>query len=245
MPNKSNAGKQARIALKKLSALGLYKGDLRKKPTKYGLKRIEHFSDVLKGKATVVTPKSPERFKNIFEVVGDKVIVPRRKGEKITVDKKTREIVSRRKVGNRTVEARGMQIRRGQVPPKTEYSATYAVPLKAVGGDINWHRFPDRQMLINFMSTYDFLGWENYVVEERVVEIDDDELSERLENMRAGGRIKGNVKWTAAERDEIRKNYRDLISTQRYKNKRKRMTGNPNKTKGRKKANRARRSRKT
>lgn len=234
LPNKSNAGKQARIALKRLSQLGLYKGDLRKRPTKYALKKIDQFGAVLAGKATVVTPKSPERFKNIFDVVGDKVIVPRRKGERITIDKKTREIVSRRKVGKRTIEARGMQIKRGEKPPQTEYSATYAVPLKATGGVIAWHRFPDRQMLINFMSTYDFLGWENYVVEERVIEIDDEELTERLENMRKGGRIRGNVKWTREERDQIHQNYRDLISSQTYKNRRRKITGNPNKGKRRK-----------
>lgn len=227
LTTKSPTGKQARLALKKLSQLGLYSGDLRKKPTKYGLKKIAKFADVLSGKATVVEPKKPERFKDIFEVVGNKVIVPRRKGERITVDKKTREIVSKRKVGKRTVIARGMQLKRGQQPPKVEYPASYAVPLKSKGGGIDWHRFPDRDELIKFMSTYDFLGWQDYVVEEHFGdELDDDELSERFDNKRPGRKIKGGVKWTKEELATIK---RDYAALQKWKKQRKAVTGNPNK----------------
>jgi len=222
MSTKNTTGKQARAALKKLSKLGLYKGDLRKKPTRYGLKKISEYSDVLSGNATVVKPRNPERFKNIFRVEGDKVIVPRRKGEKISVDKKTKEIVSVRKVGKRTVRARGMQLKRGQTPPKV-HRAQYAVPLKAKGGGVDWHRFPDREFLIKFMSTYDFLGWEDYVVEERFDDsFDDEELDERLENKRAGRKIKGGVKWTASELAEIRSNARVMHD---YHKKRKKARG--------------------
>lgn len=219
MPSKKGSGAQARNDLKKLSKLGLYKGDLRKRPTRYGLKKISEYRDVLSGKATIVTPKNPERFKNIFTVIGDKVIVPRRKGERISVDKKTREIVSKRKVGKRTVTARGMQLKRGQTPPKTEYKASYAVPLKSKGGGVDWHRFPERDELIKFMATYDFLGWQDYVVEESFDNpIDDDELDERFDNKRPGRRIKGGVKWTAQELATIRKDYEAL---QKWKKQRK------------------------
>lgn len=205
MPNKKSDLKQARIALKKLRALGLYTGDLRKAPTKAALKKIEQFKPVLTGKATIVQPKNPGKFKNIFQTVGKNVIVPRRKGERISVDKKTGEIVSKRKVGKRTVTTRGKQIKRGQPIPKPAAEiierVQYAIPLKTSGGGVFWHRFPSWDLLQKFMTGYDYKGWQDFVVVETVGnELDDDELTERLERKRKGRRIAGGVKKAPAKR---------------------------------------------
>lgn len=201
MPSKNVDLKQARIALKKLRDLGLYTGDLRKRPTKYALKKIDQFAPVLSGAAKVVQPKDPKRFKNIFQTVGKNVIVPRRKGERISVDPKTGEIVSKRKVGNRTVTTRGLQIKRGEKIPKPakERNVQYAIPFNASGGGVNWMRFPNWDELQKFMAGYDYKGWQDYVVEEDIDNpIDDDELEDRLSRKRKGRKIKGGVKKSRA-----------------------------------------------
>lgn len=199
MPSKSQSvsqSKRAKSNLKKLKDLGLYKGDLRRKPSKAALRAIAKFDAVLKGNAKVVQPKDPKRFKNIFDVVGKNVIVPKRKGEKISVDKKTGEIVSVRKVGNRTVTARGKQLKRGQKldKPAPERRVQYAIPFHSTGGGTNWMRFPSWDMLQKFMAGYDYKGWQDYVVVEDVSnELDDDELQDRLEAKRKGRRIRGGL----------------------------------------------------
>ena len=163
------------------------------------MKKIEQFKPVLTGKATIVQPKNPARFKNIFQTVGKNVIVPKRTGEKITVDKKTGEIVSKRKVGSRTVTTRGLQIKRGEKIPKPEKKEAervqYAIPFNSSGGGVSWMRFPDWDSLQKFMAGYDYKGWQDYVVVETIGnEFDDEELTERLERKRKGRRIAGGIK---------------------------------------------------
>jgi hypothetical protein len=194
LSNKSKSGKQARIALKRLRDLGLYKGDLRKKPTKYALNKIEKFDAVLKGKATIVRPSDPKRFKDIFETVGKAVIVPRRKGERISVDK-SGEIVSVRKSGKRTIRARGKTVKRADVieKPEAERNVQYVIPFNSRDG-VTWFRFPDYDELKKFMAGYDYKGWKDYVIEEDVENpFDDDELDERMSRKRKGRPIKGGV----------------------------------------------------
>lgn len=194
LPSKSKTGKQARAALKRLRDLGLYSGDLRKKPTKYALAKIDKFDAVLKGKATVVKPRNAKRFKNIFETVGKSVIVPKRKGERISVDK-SGEIVSIRKSGKRVIRARGQTLKRDDVlaRPAANRNVQYAVPFNGHNGETNWFRFPDFDELKKFMAGYDYKDWRDYVVVEDVDnELDDDELNERAERKRKGLPIKGN-----------------------------------------------------
>lgn len=194
MPSKSKSGKQARSALKRLRDLGLYTGDLRKKPTKYALSKIEKFDAVLKGKATVVAPKDAKRFKGIFDTVGKNVIVPRRKGEKITVDK-SGEIVSVRKSGKRVIRARGRTVKRADTieKPPPESTTQYVIPFHGRGGETNWFRFPDYDELKKFMAGYDYKDWKDYVIVEDIgEELDDDELNERMDRKRKGRAIKGN-----------------------------------------------------
>lgn len=195
MPNKSKSGKQARTALKRLRDLGLYTGDLRKKPTKYALGKIEKFDAVLKGKATVVKPRDAKRFKDIFETVGGNVIVPRRKGEKITIDK-SGEIVSIRKSGKRTIRARGRTVKRADAieKPEAHRNVQYVIPFNGHNGETNWFRFPDYDELKKFMAGYDYKDWKDYVIEEDVGnELDDDELNERMDRKRKGRPIKGGI----------------------------------------------------
>lgn len=200
MPSKKSDLKQARIALKKLRTLGLYTGDLRKAPSKSALKKIKEFAPVLKGEAVVLQPPNAKKFKGVFKTVGKNIIVPRRKGERISIDKKTGELVSKRKVGKRTVTARGLHVKRGEKIPQTGKRVQYAIPFNSTGGGVNWIRFPNWTELQKFMAGYDYKGWQNYVVREDVEnEFDDDELNERLENKRKGRPIKG------APLDKIRK----------------------------------------
>lgn len=194
LPSKSKSGMQARVALKRLRDLGLYTGDLRKKPTRYAISKIAKFDAVLKGKARVVQPKNPARFKGIFETVGSRVIVPRRKGEKITVDK-SGEIVSIRKSGKRTIRARGRTVKRGDeiARPAPHSNVQYVIPFHGRGGETNWFRFPDYDELKKFMAGYDYKDWKDYVIVEDVDnELDDEELHARIDRKRRGRPIKGN-----------------------------------------------------
>lgn len=196
LSTKSTPQKQARIQLRKLRELGLYKGDLRKKPSKYAIGKLKQFDDVLHGKATVVTPRNSKRFKGIFETVGDKVIVPRRKGERISIDKKSGEIVSIRKSGKRIIRSRGKTVKRDEeiARPEKHRVVQYVIPFHGRGGETNWFRFPDYDELKKFMAGYDYKGWKDYVIEEDIDNpIDDEELNERIDRKRKGRPIKGGM----------------------------------------------------
>lgn len=94
-PTRSQIKRDAR----KLKSLGLYDGDLRKKPTRYLIGQTKKFRDVLSGSAKVVsTPsrKTAKEYKSSFKTKGNKIIVPAVKGDRVTYSKKTREIVTRR-----------------------------------------------------------------------------------------------------------------------------------------------------
>lgn len=165
--------KKDKIALRKLVRAGLYTGkfDARKKITKSQRATIRKYADVVTGKATVIKPENPASYKNLFRVKGDKVIVPRRKGEKIKVTK-TGKIVGERKVGKRTVRSYFRRVERGAEIPK-QSGVMYALPFIR-GRDANgkpildWKRFPTMGMLKSFMEGYDYKDWTDYVLEERV-----------------------------------------------------------------------------
>lgn len=181
--------------MRKLRDLGLYKGDLRKKPTKYALGKLKQFDDVLSGNAVVVKPRDPKRFKNMYRTIGDVVVVPKRKGEKISVDK-SGEIVSKRKSGKHIIRARGKTVKRGEpiAKPEPETTTQYVIPFNSRDG-VTWFRFPDWDELQKFMAGYDYKGWEDYVIVEEVgSEFDDDELNDRLDSKRKGRRIRGGLK---------------------------------------------------
>jgi hypothetical protein len=117
MAKRKTAPKVSAEQKKKLSRLkkrGLYKPkNTRKAPTRYGLSLLKKFSDVLTGKASVVTVKEKRRkgYKaakkyahgetkpGTVRVVRNKIIVPTSKGERATYSKKRGEILVSRKVG--------------------------------------------------------------------------------------------------------------------------------------------------
>jgi len=163
-------------ALKKLVKSGLYTGkiDLRRAPTKYQRQIIVKFSNVVSGKAVAVRPKNPKTYRKLFETRGKIVIVPSRKGEKITVDIKSGEIVGKRKVGKRIVRSRYKHRLPGAKSIRKS-NVQYALPFNAGGGETRWQRFPTFDMLEKFMAGYDYKDWTDYVVEERLGAVEDDE----------------------------------------------------------------------
>lgn len=170
-------------ALRKLISTGIYRGkvDLRKRPTKYQKSLISKYSDVLKGKAVVVEPDRPESYGEVFKRVGKKkVVVPRRKGEKIKVIEG--EIYTVRKVGKRTVKSKFKHVPKGERPARPKKNVQYAIQLAAPGGELVWKRFPSYDELAKFLEGYNYKGWPNYVVEEEIGDEEDDELLwEKLE----------------------------------------------------------------
>lgn len=194
MANKKRTKVQARAdkaALKKLKEVGLLTGkvNLSKAPTRSQRSLINKFADVVSGNAVVVRPKDPKHYKSVFRVKGDAVVIPKRKGERITVDKKTGTIVSKRKVGKRTVTSRGLKVAKGSQIERPKEPVQYAVPFKVGADKLHWMRWPNYDEMQKFMHRYEtkqdnpYLGWTNYVVEEKVGdELDDDELERRLQS---------------------------------------------------------------
>jgi hypothetical protein len=174
--SKKAQAKFARRALLKLKSTGLYSGklDLRRKPSKYQARLIEKYRDVVTGRAQVIKPKNPKTFKSLFRVVGDKVIVPRRKGEKIKVTQRG-AIVGERKVGKRVVRSRYRRMKANETIKAPTERTQYAVPFIR-GRDkfgkpiLQWKRFPSKEFLADYMtnsaSVRDYSDYANYVVEE-------------------------------------------------------------------------------
>lgn len=98
---------QIKKDLRKLKSVGLYSGDLRKKPTRYAIGQTKKFKDVLQKKARVLNAPSRSQareHKEIFKVKGRKIVVPVRKGERVFYSKKTGEVFSYRKQYGRNVK---------------------------------------------------------------------------------------------------------------------------------------------
>lgn len=195
MPNKKRGGSQAnreKKSLRRLRDLGLYTGkrDLRKAPTRHQKSLIAKYADVLAGRAAVVEPKNPKSYSNLYEHVGKKVIVPRRKGERITVNKKGEITGTRRDARGKTVRTRYRRTPVGEVPSKPGRRVQYAIPFirgrdangRAV---LNWFRFPSwdamREYMAGSASIRGYENWPDFVVEEFADEPQSDEaLQSRL-----------------------------------------------------------------
>jgi hypothetical protein len=159
-----------RAALKKLRESGLFTGkiDLRKPPSRGAKRALAKFADVFSGKAKVVKPADPKAYKGAFRVVGDKVIVPRKKGERVKLDKG--EIVVEKKIRGRTRKQRFLdreKVASGAQPLKL--NRRYGLPFKRGKRDeytIRW--FPSKAELQAFMLEYEYEDWEDYVIEEAI-----------------------------------------------------------------------------
>lgn len=180
MPTKISIKKQARTqksAIKKLRDLGIIRADLRRKnPTPATKRALKKYRDVVEGRAAVLKVKNPKSYKRAagVRVVGKNVIVPRRKGERISIDKKSGRIVHKRKIGKRTTTGQGVVVKNGQRPAKVERVA-YAIPF-AIGtsGNVEWFRFPTLEALHNFLTEYEkrhkrsYKNVDQYIVEEKL-----------------------------------------------------------------------------
>lgn len=181
MPKQVRTKKQVsadRRALKILKSSGLIKkANLSKKPTSYQRGLINKFSDVISGKAQVVKPADPKSYKSLFRVVGDKVIVPKRKGEKIKVTAKG-SIIGERKVSGRTVRSRYRRVKSDadlSDKKRTMFFVPFIRGRDAKGKPIlEWKRFPTKELLLNIMGGYEsrdknpYSNWQDYVIEERI-----------------------------------------------------------------------------
>lgn len=172
IPNSKLQAKRTRAALKKLRATGLYTGklDLRRKLTGYQKRQLSKFKDVIAGKSVALKPLNPKSYKGIFPIKRGVVIVPRRKGERILVEKKTGEIISSRKIGGVSVSARYEKV---DSRKKRDPDAAYLVPFirgRKTNGDpiLEWKRFPNWNALQKVMAGYDYKNWKKFVVVERI-----------------------------------------------------------------------------
>lgn len=177
LPSKISSRRQAkkqRAALRKLISTGIYTGkaDLRRKPTKYQKRVISKFADVVAGRAAVLKPKAPSAYRKLFKTVDKLVIVPRRKGERIRVDKKSGEILRTRTVRGRKVQSRLRRVKAGETikRPAPAQAVQYAIPFNR-GDHIEWMRHPTFDALKAFMSEYArYKGWKKYARNEKEVD---------------------------------------------------------------------------
>ncbi len=164
--------KSDKRAVRKLRELGIIKrADLRRPPTAAQKRTIRKYADVVSGRAKVVRPKNPSSYKKLFRVAGKNVIVPKRKGERVSVNR-AGEIVRKRKVGGR--KSRGTfkhAPRPEEFRPRKGHRVVYALPVNRGGGEIEWYRYASWDKLVADMQTGSLKGYRNftdYVVEEEL-----------------------------------------------------------------------------
>jgi hypothetical protein len=176
MKSKKSTARQAeklRRESRKLKALGLIKYDARRKPGRKEKAAVKKFRDVLNNKAAVIKvgKKEAKKYGRAFRAVKDKIIIPRKKGDRIRFDKKEKEIViTGKRYGKKTriilEPGRGTKKRKG---PKRGYDRWWAIPF---GQGRNY--FTSYKELREFMEEYKsaaiqagrrwgFKNWRKYV----------------------------------------------------------------------------------
>lgn len=171
MSNRKLTSAQARAFrsdIAKLKAKGLVskRVDARtQKPTRHMREQVKKFSDVLSGKATVVhTPKRAQakEFAEKFRVKGKSVVVPTRKGEKLTYSKTYNDISASQKVGGKTVHR--YIAPKGATKRKLKGNLIYTIPV----GNTR-QSFDTWDDLVLFMEPYEnnpknpYKKWQDYV----------------------------------------------------------------------------------
>jgi hypothetical protein len=143
---------RARKDLRELKKLGLFSGDLRKKPSRYGVKQTQKFADVLRKQSKVIeapSRKIAKGHKEQFKVKGRKIIVPVKKGEKVLYSKKTGEIFTyRREMG---VTIKGVYPKNAITPDNIDSlpqgkNIRYALPI-GIGGRMERMTFAELKAL--------------------------------------------------------------------------------------------------
>lgn len=214
MSSSKSPTKKQHSALKKLRASGLYSGKIpRGKLTKYQAGLVKKYDDVVKGKATVVRPKNPKDYGRIYRTSGDKVIVPKNKGEKIAVNKRGNIERTRKGPRGEKIKSTAHRSKPGELPPETTKRVQYAIPFARKLGKnkyrLEWVRFPTRESLAAFMAEYEKAGryqdWTNFVFEEQ---ISDASLKDRNEALNKAavkyGRAKSENEFTEGSSDIMR-----------------------------------------
>lgn len=161
--------KRTRAERRRLKELGLISKhvDLRKKPSKQQLKTIEKYRDVLTGKAVVLeAPKGRSREYKGFIRKGRKIIVPKKPGERVDIEKDTGRIIAR-PVGKRG--AKRIIVHKGKLgKPRKGKKFFYSVPF-ANGQSVTFDKKKD---LADFMVKYKtYKNWRQYI---EITEVDDD-----------------------------------------------------------------------
>ena len=156
---------ELRKSLKVLKRKGLYRGDLRKPPTRYARGLLKKFSDVISGRAAVVDVKrrADARLfaRSDFLTRGTRVVVPHFAGEGVTYSpKKTEFRVSGRTPGvTQIIKGRGGVAGPGQ---------RYAIPMGR-GKHRRMYYFDDIDEIEEFAMGYrDFEGardprWQRHI----------------------------------------------------------------------------------
>lgn len=174
MPSKKSAARQAQKTksdLRKLKSLGLVdKVDLRKKPTPAIKRTLTKYKDVLTGKATVISADkaTAAKYRKILQTKGDKIIVPRKTGERVSISKDG-VIHTKRKAYGETVEkVIGRKVEKAK--PVEGERTYYTIPMARGKKKIERRRFGSFEQLLHFMRAYDFdfNDWEKYIEVETV-----------------------------------------------------------------------------
>lgn len=156
--------------IKTLKGLGLVRKNQNLKNPTVRRNLLSKYRNVLIHKATVVTvPKGLSvKYKKSFRVVGNKIVVPRVKGERVHVEASGR-ITSTRKVGGERVK-RILHVGGKMPKPAKGKKFMYAVPF--TGG--TRVRFDSFEALQEFMAPYhSFKNWKDYLEIEEI-DADDD-----------------------------------------------------------------------
>jgi hypothetical protein len=180
---KSASDKRVRHGLARLKKLGLYSGDVRKSPTKYGRGVYQKYSDVLSKRAAVVTTKrrrEARAFADVFRVVRKKVVVPKSAKEFVRYNKKTGEIYGYSVKGGQHIKALKVQRQAHSVwDLKSEKPGRfYRIPFGHGGSGFT---FDNRKDLLAFMEPgytekkNPYRNWWKFV---EVIDLDTDDSEE-------------------------------------------------------------------
>lgn len=167
--------RQAKRDLAILKEKGLYRGDLRKKTTRYARAQARKFSDVIEGKAAVVNApsyKDAREYKGKFDTKFNKIIVPKKKGERVRYSNKSHAITSTRtEVGTKIKKMILPKTpeRKSDLPKAPRGTRTvYAVPF-GFGHNAYRRRWTDFNEMVKDMAPYEnkshnpYKQWQNYI----------------------------------------------------------------------------------
>lgn len=235
MPKPKRPARKKQYAdLKKLQEQGLYGGriDMRKRVSKYQQSILRKFGDVVKGIAKVLEPLHPKNYKGIFQVVRNKVIVPKRKGDNWRVNKSGNVERVRRGPAGETITQRAIPTERpGQVPPRPPAERRiiqYAVPFARKTGrgtyTVHWVRFPTWELLNEFMGEYEkdgrYQDWLKYTFEEEVSDFSEADRNAALDReAKRLGLMKDPAEFAMAGR-RVRSSRNRAKSARRWQNRR-------------------------